>query len=323
MTRTVRHWHLTPWLFALLAVGGLVTVVKHFAEFQQFVEMARKAKPVWLLVGFVLQVATYFGVAWSWRIVLDSAGQPQPLRKLVNVALSKLFADQALPGAGISGNVLLIERLTALGTARGKAMAALLISMIGYYAAYAALALVMLFTLWLHDKASPLLVGIVTMFLTVAIAIPSLALWLRHRGSQPLPPQFDNVGPVRRLLSIVGEAPAELVRNRRLISQVTALNGLVFLVDAATLAACLCALGQPFLPSTAFIALMSASIAMTLLPIPLGLGSFEASCVGMLTLLGVRIEPAVTATLLLRGMILWLPLVLGLVMIRSGHRRSS
>jgi uncharacterized membrane protein YbhN (UPF0104 family) len=108
-----------------------------------------------------------------------------------------------------------------------------------------------------------------------------------------------------------------------LISQVTALNGLVFLVDAATLAACLCALGQPFLPSTAFIALMSASIAMTLLPIPLGLGSFEASCVGMLTLLGVRIEPAVTATLLLRGMILWLPLVLGLVMIRSGHRRSS
>lgn len=135
--------------------------------------------------------------------------------------------------------------------------------MIGFYAAYAVLALVMLFALWLHDKATPLLAGIVTLFLTVAIAIPSLALWLRHRGSQPL------------------------------------------------------------LRSTAFIALMSASIAMTLVPIPLGLGSFEASCAGMLAVLGVRIEPAVTATLLLRGMTLWLPLALGLILVRSGSRRSS
>lgn len=140
----------------------------------------------------------------------------------------------------------------------------MLVSMIGFYAAYAVLALVMLFALWLHDKATPLLAGIVTLFLTVAIAIPSLALWwLRHRGSQPL------------------------------------------------------------LRSTAFIALMSASIAMTLVPIPLGLGSFEASCAGMLALLGVRIEPAVTATLLLRGMTLWLPLALGLILVRSGSRRSS
>src|ERR1700751_1785135 len=45
-----------------------------------------------------------------------------------------------------------------------------------------------------------------------------------------------------------------------------------------------------------------ASMAATLGPIPLGLGTFEATCAGMLSLLGVVIETALTATLLLRGL---------------------
>ena len=81
-----------------------------------------------------------------------------------------------------------MDRLTALGTPRGTAVAALLVSMIGYYASYAVLALIMLLVLWLHQAATPLLTGVITTFLLVALAMPALALWLRHRGSRPLPP---------------------------------------------------------------------------------------------------------------------------------------
>jgi hypothetical protein len=49
--------------------------------------------------------------------------------------LGKLFADHVIPSAGIGGNVLLIDRLTALGAPRGAAVATLLVSLIGYYAA--------------------------------------------------------------------------------------------------------------------------------------------------------------------------------------------
>ena len=125
------------------------------------------------------------------------------------------------------------------------------------------------------------------------------------------------------MLAIIGEAPARLVHDRGLILRVSLWNGLIFVVDAGTLAACLCALGQPWHPFTAFIGLMIGSIAATLVPVPLGLGSFEASCIAMLTLLGVRIEPAMTATLLLRGLTLWLPLVLGLALIRRRHLRRG
>ena len=99
----------------------------------------------------------------------------------------------------------------------------------------------------------------------------------------------------------------------------------MFLADSATLAACLLALGLPFQPATAFLALMAGSIAATLAPIPLGLGSFEASCTAMMISLGVPFEAALTSTLLLRGLTLWLPLVPSLIMMRGGvpHRRQE
>ena len=91
--------------------------------------------------------------------MLARAGQRQQLWRLIPIALIKLFADQALPGAGLGGNVVLVERLTTLGTPRPTAMAALLVSMIGFYVAYATLALAMLGMLWLHREATPWLVG--------------------------------------------------------------------------------------------------------------------------------------------------------------------
>ena len=311
------------WLLTALVLAGLVFAIRHFAQFEQFVALARKAQPIWLLAALALQALTYLSVAAGWSAVLRRAGSSQPITRLIPVAISKLFADQAIPGAGLGGSLLLIEHLTRLGTPRGAAMAALLVSMIGYYASYAVLALVMLFVLWSHSQATPLLTGLVTTFLIVAIAIPSLALWLRRRGSQPLPPRIEQIGPLQKLLQIVGEAPERLIRDKALVGKVTLFNGSVFLADAATLAACLLAVGEPLDLPTAFIALMAGSIAMTLTPIPLGLGTFEASCIGMLTLLGVPIEPAVAATLLLRGMTLWLPLALGLVLLRGGGKRTG
>lgn len=323
MTGAERHRSISKWLVAILAVAACVTALAHFGELERLVELARKAQPLWLAVALGLQLCTYLLLALGWGRILVAAGHSQPLRRLIPVAFSKLFADQALPGAGLGGNIVLIDRLTALGVPRSAAVAVLLVSMIGYYASYAIFALLMLFTLWLHHEASPFLAGSVTLFLCVAMAIPSLALWLRHRGSQPLPPQLESIGLVRKLLLIVGEAPAGLVRNRRLIWRVTLLSGLVFIADAATLAACLCALGQDFQPATAFVGLMAGSIAATLVPLPLGLGSFEVSCIAMLTFLGVHIEQAVAGTLLLRGLTLWLPLLPGLIMIRRGNRQTA
>lgn len=200
------------WFLAILIVAGLVAAIAHWGEVRQFAILLREAEPGWLGLAVAFQLTTYASVAAGWSAVLRRAGTPRPLRPLVRIALTKLFADQVLPSAGMGGNILLVDQLRALGVPKGTAVAALLLSMIGFYAAYAFFALVTLILLWLHDRATPLMVGVVTTFLLVAFAIPALALWLRRRGSRPLPDRIEHVDFVRRLIETVAQAPSELLR---------------------------------------------------------------------------------------------------------------
>jgi Lysylphosphatidylglycerol synthase TM region len=54
--------------------------------------------------------------------------------------------------------------------------------------------------------------------------------------------------------------------------------------------------------------------------IPLGLGTFEAACTGMLHLLGVPLEAALTGAVLLRGLTFWLPMIPGLYVAQRALR---
>jgi hypothetical protein len=67
---------------------------------------------------------------------------------------------------------------------------------------------------------------------------------------------------------------------------------------------------------TAFVGFMLASIVATIGPVPAGLGTFEASAVGVLSLLGIDVETALAATLLLRGLTFWIPMLPGMFFAR-------
>ena len=226
-----------------------------------------------------------------------------------------------IPMAGMGGNMLLVDRLVALGAPRSAAVAVLLVSTTGFYAAYAVLAVATWGLLWLDGKATLPIDVVVALFLCVALAIPGSALWLRRRGRNPSPLALERFKFVRNFMHIIAEAPTALVGDRRLILRVAFLNGLVVAADATTLMICFRALGQPVSFETAFIAVMAASMVVTLGPLPLGLGSFEAGSTAMLHLLGVPLEAALAATLLLRGFTLWLPLLPGLFLLRPGTRK--
>lgn len=305
-------------LAIVLSVAGAIFVVVHFADLERFLRLLRQAQPIWLLAAVGLQALTYISVAMGWKQVLAKAENPRKLSSLLPIALSKLFADQAVPAAGMGGNLLLIDRLTRLGVSRGTAAATLIVSLIGYYVAYAFLALVMILVLWLQRDATPLLVGLVTAFLMIALAIPSLALWLRKRGSKPLPPRIERFKPIARLLEVIGDAPAALVKDRRLLVHVSVCNSLVFLADSMTLAVVMMAMGLPFAPGAAFLGLMAGSISGTLSPIPMGLGTFEAAATAMLVSLGAPFEGALASVLVLRGFTLWLPLFPSFYLLRKG-----
>ena len=131
-----------------------------------------------------------------------------------------------------------------------------------------------------------------------------------------MPRPLARIRALRSLLDTIAEAPPDLIGDAGVIARLAVLNALVFVADAATLVVCLLAIGQSPSITAAFVALIVAQMVVVIGPVPMGLGTFEGSCIGTLRLFGVPFEAALTATLLLRGFTLWLPLIPGLVVVR-------
>ena len=310
------------WLFALLLAGAVVVAALHWGDVEKFTQLAAQSKPVWLAAALLLQLLTYAGLSGQWWLVLRCGKTPLRFQSLLPITISKLFADQVVPTSGMSGNVLLVDRLMARDIPRRNAVAAAILAIFAYYASFAACALAAAILLWLQGDISWLLIAAVSIFLLLAAAIPAAILWLQDKGRSAVPRWLARFRPVRELFDMIGEAPDKLVRNPRLIGQMSLLNGGVWIADALTLQVCLLALGQPAAFDAAFVGLVIASIIATIGPVPLGLGSFEASSIAMLRLMGVPFEAALSATLLYRGFTLWLPLLAGLALSRRELKRG-
>jgi len=305
------------WLLAALLVGGVVLAALHWGDVKRFGKLLTEARPTWLLVAAGLQLTTYLGLAVQWWVALRRGHTPESVRDLFRLTFAKHFADQVVPTAGVSGNVLLVDRLVSLGVPRPNAVAALLLQIIAYYFSYALGALWVLVVLWWKSRTSVLLTSAIVVFLIVAAGIPALVLWLHRRGQGQPPKWIARWSKAKHFFELIGEAPRELVRDPWLIGTVTLLNLLVFVADAATMQVCLLALNVHAPLSAGYVAFMMASIAVILGPVPMGLGSFEAVSIAMLRLFGVPFEAALSATLLFRGFTLWLPLLPGGLLLRK------
>jgi glycosyltransferase 2 family protein len=311
------------WLLGVLLAAAVIFAAFHWGDVKKFAELLSKAEPIWLLAALGMQIATYVALAIEWRLVLKASHCPAPMGGLMRLTVTRHFADQMVPTAGMSGNVVVVDRLCSLGAAKGTAVAAVILTIIGYYASYAVTAMAALVLLWIRNSTSSLIVGSMVAFFAVATAIPALALWLQKKGDDVLPPWLARFGPLRELSDMIGKAPSKLVRSHRLIGEVSLLNGIIFILDAWTMQFCLFALGVQAPFAAAFASFIMASIVVTLGPIPMGLGSFEAVSVGTLRSMGVPFEAAISATLLFRGFTLWVPLIPGWIAARRDLKRSK
>ncbi|NLX18581.1 MAG: flippase-like domain-containing protein [Desulfobulbus sp.] len=311
---------LRNWLPGLLLLAGLIVAVSHIGELENFAHLVRKAEPVWLMAALVLQLATYMSVAVVWYLALHAAGASYPLWPLVPLGIAKLFSDQAMPSGGISGTAFFMAALNRRGISNQVCMATLLLSLVAYYGAYLTAALATLWLLHFYHAIHTWIVAVVIIFSLVAAGIPTGALWLRSLGHKEPPRILRHAPGLKQLMEDVAEAPNELMHRPALLIVATLLHLSVFCFDAATLWVMLQVVGMPVSFWAVFPCFVLASMVATIGPIPLGLGSFEATCVGMLGVMGVPVETALTATLLLRGFTLWLPMLPGMWMVRWALR---
>ncbi|XXF76539.1 lysylphosphatidylglycerol synthase transmembrane domain-containing protein [Myxococcaceae bacterium GXIMD 01537] len=311
----------------LLLVAFVVFVTLRFGDEKRFARLLIDARPQWLLVAVVLQLGTYLCSGAIWRAVLVRSGTRPGLWQLARLSVMKLSFDQVVPTAGVGGSVVVMQGLRKDGAPGGVATAALLVDIISFYVAHAIAVSGALLILWLHADLHRVVLWLATAFTAIAVAIPCFILWLTRHGGWKPPSWTRHIPGMAGLLTAVSDAPPELVRDGRLLAQASAYQLAVFLFDSATFSCMLLAVGHAVAPTEVFAAFMMATTVMTVSIIPGGVGTFEATAVGMLSSLGVPVEPALAATLLLRGYTLWLPLPVGFFLlhrqVRPNHTRRG
>jgi uncharacterized protein (TIRG00374 family) len=323
-----RHssWKFTAYAIgmSLLLLGALAFfIASHRTEAAQFTLIVIHAKPEWVLLAVFLQACTYLCAGGVWNAVIRAAGHRVSLRALARFSVEKLSMDQLLPLGGISGNLAVFQAMRRLGLPHRLAVEALLVDVFAHYIAYALTALVAIAILWTRNALTPVVVSLFVVFILFLLMVPSGLLWMvRHRESG-LPPRLMRVRALAEISHAVRSISRDNVFSPRLLCTATGFSCSVFLLDAVTLWAVMHLTGVPVDIASAFVALVVASIAGTISFLPGGIGGFEAGCVFTLHLLGAPVEAALTGTLLLRGLSLWLPLLPGLYMVRRDIQRSG
>jgi uncharacterized membrane protein YbhN (UPF0104 family) len=313
----------SAWIFGTLILIALIVVVLKFGEIKNFVQLAEQARPLWLVTALFLQLLTYVSVASAWRATLKRADHPVSLIRLTPLGLAKLFTDQAIPSAGMSGNIIVARGLSRRGVPAYLILTVLFVDIIGYYIAYMIMVLATLSILKAYYQAHAALLSAFTLFAVLAVGIPSLIVWLKRHSSRPLPRILQQLPFSDFLLRIIREVPSGVLRDPVLIFKNTCFEAGVFLLDALTLWVILLSIGHNVSLMVPFTVFIAASVVGTVSPVPMGLGTFEAVAVATLGMLGVQIEAALTATLLLRGFTFWLPMLPGLWMAQGEIRGKT
>jgi hypothetical protein len=270
-----------------------------------------------------LQVGTYFCAAAVWWVALWRNGQKQRYVTMVPLGVAQLFTDQALPTGGIGGTLLVVTSLTRRGVPKGIAMAALLVGMTSYYGAYLLAVLIALGLLVARGVINGWMIAGAAGFVVIAFGIPSAVLMVRRWAKIWPFTLLMKIGGLATLIEAMESAPTKALRDPVALSLASVLQFGVFVCDAATLWVMLQAIGSGASPAVAFAGFVMASMAATVGPMPLGVGTFEGVSVAALHLLGIEVAPALTATLLLRGFTFWLPMVPGLILARHEVGRDA
>lgn len=309
------------WVFGVFALAAVVGVGAHLGEVEHFVRLIRGLDPAWLVLACAAQSGTYASTAWEWRLGLRAIAIESPFRRLLSLAVQKLFVDQTVPSGGLSGNAYLVSALGRQGVARADCFGVVLASLVAHYLAYLAVALAAVGLLRMQQLWRGWMVVMVAAFILVCLAIP-IGLLLLHRFEGALPHWLVRRPGFAATLVSYGDAPLTLLRRRGLLLRMALLDLSVHAFDALTLWLLLAAIGISVAPALVFVSFVLGTMAAMLGPLPMGLGAFEGACVGSLVAGGVPIEAALVGTLLLRGWTTWLPMLPGLWLTRMEWRAS-
>lgn len=304
------------WITGALLLAVVVLVAMHLSEERALAALLHSAQPAWLVVGAALQLGTYVCAGAVWQRALARRGVAVRLRDLVPLGLAKLFTDQAVPTVGLSGTWLVVRGLERRGIARPAAVAAMLTGLVAYEVAYLVAIVASIGVFWSHRELRPAILVPAALIALLAGGMPLAVLVLHRLVRREAPAWLERLPGARDLTAALRAGSPRDLFAPGLLAETTLLQLAVFALDALTLSATLAAVAREVPYPLVFASFVMTSVGTSLAWVPGGLGAFEASCVTLLHLHGVSLEAALAATLLLRGLTFWLPMLPGFALAR-------
>jgi Mg2+-importing ATPase len=314
-----RRW---LWLLGLALVGAVIAVSLELSRPRELLDLLAQAEPLWLLLALLLQGLTYFAEGENWRVVVRAAGVPISPLLTFRLALAKLFVDQAIPSAGLSGTVVIARALSQRHVPTPVVTSAVVIDLTSYYFAYIAALGVALVIALASGRASPLVLTLGALVIVAGTLIVAAVLAVAARSVPRLERLTRRVPLLRDALRLLAKADPRLTHRVRLHLFATLWQLVTILCDALSMWLLLRALGVHASLPLVFASFMGASVLRTVSVLPAGLGPFEAASVATLTLADVPVTAALSATLLFRVLTLLLPLIPGMLLARSALMRD-
>jgi len=297
------------WLVGIALAVAITVVAFRFSEAKEIASLAQRAAPAWLWIAVALQLVTYVAQAEIWRSIGTTAHFPIPFVMLFRLSLAKLFLDQAIPSAGVSGTAAVAKHLERIGMSLPVVMTTTVLNISSYFLSYVLMLVPAVVLIPIDSLSHRILafgIGVfVIVSLTIAIGITVLPGRKRVRLSK------SRSRLLRALGQTLAQAQPELVRSPRLIAWTTFCQCAIVIFDAATIWTLLKAVGSTASPAGVFASFMISNVFRTLGVLPGGLGTFEASAVWTLQMAGASLPAAASATLLFRGLSFWLPMLPG------------
>ncbi|MGN6385078.1 MAG: magnesium-translocating P-type ATPase [Verrucomicrobiota bacterium] len=308
--RVAGHWLL--WLFGGALLATVVVASLHFAEAREFVMLARSSQPWWLLVAVLLQAGTYFAEGQVYRCVASAANFPLALPTVYKLSLAKLFVDQALPSAGVSGNVMVASFLERRGMPRPVVAASVVINLVAYYGVYVMGLVTALILAVVHDEVSRIIFEVALGFCCYAIAVTLILVGFAGRKLPESVRRIVRFRLFQKTLDFLENADRDLTHNIRVLLISSGYQLSIFLLDSATVWILIQSLGMTASVSGVFTSFMISTLFRSVGILPGGLGSFEAASILTLKMAGVPVAVGLSVTLLFRGLSFWIPMLPGL-----------
>ncbi|HEY1959841.1 MAG TPA: lysylphosphatidylglycerol synthase transmembrane domain-containing protein [Polyangiaceae bacterium] len=324
MAEQTKHKHRYGWFIGIAAIGVLALVWRHHAEPQKIAEVALHARPAWLFLAAALQLLTYPCIALVWaNTIRESGDRAPPFWKLMRLSVAELFTDQTIPSGGMSGTVLVVASLKKRGVDQRGAMAAVTASLAGFYVAQLVAVLIAFAVLVVsgHFDGWEATVSIVAVVAAIVIPLP-LAVSLAG-AMDKLPARIRKLRAIAELREHIDDAPKDVIFSPHVFLVAIALRFVVIVLDGATLALCLVAVGSPLLLVHAISAYVLAYVVGSASFLPGGLGTFEVTSSTLLADIGAPFFAAAPATLLMRALSFWLPMVPGIWFVHREVKKAE